>query len=261
MSAPRLSALVVARNEEAQLTDCLATLAFADEIVVVLDRTTDGSRAIAGRAGALVIEGAWPIEGERRQVGAGACTGDWIIEVDADERVSATLAREVRDVIAKASPGYFLIPFDNYVGGRLVRHGWGASFGVLSAARLFSKGAKRWGNERVHPSVKLDGTKRRLTSAMVHYVDRDVGEMIDRLRRYSLARAEDLKVKGEPLPPLVFTLRRSVSRFLKCYVFRKGYREGRMGFILALMAALFPLLSQLIVEAEREPPRERRHGS
>ncbi len=255
MSPPRLSALVVARNEEAQLAECLATLAFADEIVVVLDRTTDGSRAIAERVGARVVEGGWPIEGERRQAGADACSGEWIIEIDADERVPDALAREVRETIPRASPGYFLIPFDNYVGTRLVRHGWGGSFGVLSAARLFSKGAKRWGAERVHPSVRLDGPKRRLKTPIVHLVDRDVGEMVDRLRRYSMARAADLKERGEPLPPLLFTLRRSVSRFLKCYLFRKGYREGRMGFTLAVMAALYPLLSQLIVEAEREEPR------
>lgn len=259
MSTPRLSALVVARNEEAQLADCLATLRFADEIVVVLDRTIDGSRAIAERLGARMVEGGWPIEGERRQAGVDACTGEWIIEIDADERVPEALAGEVRETIARASPGYFLIPFDNYVGARLVRHGWGGSFGVNAAARLFSKGAKRWGAERVHPSVKLDGPKRWLKTPIVHYVDRDVGEMIDRLRRYSLARAADLKAKGEPLPALLFTLRRSVARFLKCYLFRKGYREGRMGFMLALMAALYPLLSQLIVEAEREPPRRDPH--
>jgi glycosyltransferase involved in cell wall biosynthesis len=254
MSAPRLSALVVARNEEAQLAACLATLCFADEIVVVLDRSTDRSRDIAEHAGARIVEGAWPIEGERRQAGVDACTGDWIVEVDADERVPEPLAREIRQTIATAAPGYFLIPFDNYIGDRLVRHGWGASFGVLAAARLYTKGAKRWGGERVHPSITLEGLKRRLSTPMVHFVDRDVGDMIDRLRRYSLARAADLNAKGEPLPPLIFTLRRSVSRFLKCYVMRKGFREGRMGFMLALMAGLFPLLSHLIAQIEREKP-------
>lgn len=255
MNGPKLSALVVARNEEAQLADCLATLAFADELVVVLDRSIDGSHAIAARAGARIVEGAWPIEGERRQAGVDACTGDWIIEVDADERVSDGLAREVRRTIASAGPGYFLIPFDNYVGQRLVRHGWGASFGVSAAVRLYTRGAKRWGAEQVHPSITLQGPKRRLETPMIHYVDRDVGEMIDRLRRYSMARAADLNATGARLPPLAFTLRRSVSRFLKCYLFRKGYREGRMGFMIALMAALFPLLSHLAAEIEREPPR------
>ncbi|MGD9536489.1 MAG: glycosyltransferase family 2 protein [Alphaproteobacteria bacterium] len=255
MSAPRLSALVVARNEEAQLADCLATLRFADEIVVVLDRSTDRSREIAEGAGARIVEGAWPIEGERRQAGVDACGGDWIVEVDADERVPEALAREIRQAIETAAPGHFLIPFDNYVGDRLVRHGWGASFGVLAAARLYTKGAKRWGRERVHPAVTLDGPRRRLETPMVHYVDRDVGDMIDRLRRYSLARAADLNASGEPLPSLTSTLRRSVSRFLKCYVSRKGFREGSMGFMLALMAALFPLLSHLIARIEREKPR------
>ncbi|MCS6853800.1 MAG: glycosyltransferase, partial [Elioraea sp.] len=87
MSAPRLSALVVARNEEARLGDCLASLRFADEIVVVLDRTTDRSADIARGVGARVLEGAWEIEGDRRNAGLAACTGDWILEIDADERV------------------------------------------------------------------------------------------------------------------------------------------------------------------------------
>ena len=123
MSAPRLSALVVAHDEAAQLADCLAPLRFADEIVVVCDRCTDGSAAIARAHGATVIEGAWPIEGDRRNTGIAACTGDWIVEVDADERLSPALAQEIRAAIAAAAPGYFLIPFDNYVGTRLVRYG------------------------------------------------------------------------------------------------------------------------------------------
>src|SRR3546814_2057610 len=84
MAAPRLSALVVAHDEEARLADCLDALRFADEIVVVLDRCTDGSKAIAARYTDRLVEGAWPIEGERRNAGIAACTGDWIFEVDAD---------------------------------------------------------------------------------------------------------------------------------------------------------------------------------
>jgi glycosyltransferase involved in cell wall biosynthesis len=261
MSQPRLSALVVARNEEAQLAACLATLAFADELVVVLDRSGDGSKAIAERFGARLVEGAWPLEGERRQAGVAACTGQWILEIDADERVPPALAAEVRRAIAGAPFGHFLIPFDNYVGARLVRFGWGGSFGVNAAARLYGPGAKCWGAQRVHPAVTLTGAKGRLSTPIVHHVDRDLGEMVDRLKRYSLARAEDLRASGQRLPPLIVTLRRSVSRFLKCYVARKGYREGRMGFMLALMAALYPLLSHLMAEIEPgDRPGDRPRG-
>ncbi len=249
---PKLSALVVAHNEAHQLADCLETLRFADEIVVVLDRCTDGSRAIAACFTDRLVEGAWPLEGPRRHAGVDACAGDWVFEVDADERASPELADEIRRVIATASPGYFLIPFHNYVGERLVRWGWGASWGVMAVPRLFTPGAKRWGDSRIHPPVTLSGTKRHLSQPMRHYVDRDLADMIARLQRYTDARARDLRASGTPLPPFYRVLRRSVSRFLKCYFGRRGYREGRWGFTIALMAALFVLISHL--KAELDPP-------
>ena len=239
-----LSALVVVHNEEARLADCLDRLAFADEIVVVLDRCDDGSREIAQRYTERLIEGAWEIEGQRRNTGIAACAGDWLLEVDADERVSAELAEEIRAVIADAQPGYFMLPYHNYIGGRLVRHGWGASWGVSATARLFSRGAKRWGDQRIHPRVTLSGAKRWLTAPMEHYVDDDISDMIRRLDRYSSARARDLRDSGE-IGGLLNNIRRLFSRFFKCYVMRRGYREGGYGFLIALFAGLYPLLSYL----------------
>ncbi|MFQ5784193.1 MAG: glycosyltransferase family 2 protein [Alphaproteobacteria bacterium] len=251
MTAPRLSALVVVRNEEAQLAACLECLAFADEIVVVLDRCDDDSRAIAARHTDRLVEGAWEIEGPRRNAGIDACTGDWIIEVDADERVTPALAAEVRAAIDGAAPGHFLVPYDNYIGDRLVRYGWGASWGVSATARLFSRGAKRWGGQRIHPSVTLSGERRWLKSAMLHYVDHDVSDMIRRLDRYTTLRARDLRESGD-VGGLANNLRRLFSRFFKCYVLRKGYREGGYGFLIALFAGLYPLLSHLKAKLEDE---------
>lgn len=250
MTAARLSALVVARNEAHQLADCLAALAFADELVVVLDRTTDDSAAIAGRHGARVIEGAWEIEGPRRMAGIAACTGDWILEVDADERVPEALAREVRQATQDAGPAHYLVRFDNYVGDRLVRHGWGGSWGVMATARLFTPGAKHWGDQRIHPKVTLGGERRWLETPMRHQVDRNISDMIARLDRYSSARAADLRAGGD-IGSFAGNLRRMVSRFVKCFVGRKGYREGAYGFLIALFAALYPMLSYL--KARLEP--------
>ena len=92
MSDNALSALVVAHNEERQLADCLETLRFADELVVVLDNCSDGSKAIAARYTGRLIEGEWANEGARRNAGIDACAGPWILEIDADERVPAPLA-------------------------------------------------------------------------------------------------------------------------------------------------------------------------
>lgn len=239
-----LSALVVAHNEEAQLADCLDRLSFADEIVVVLDRCSDGSRDIAARYTDRLIEGGWEIEGHRRNAGIAACGGDWLLEVDADERVSPALAEEIRAAIADAAPGYFLLPYDNYIGERLVRHGWGASWGVSATVRLFSRGAKTWGEQRIHPEVTLVGARRWLTTPMIHYVDDDISDMIRRLDRYSTMRARDLRDSGD-IGGLLNNVRRLFSRFIKCYIMRRGYLEGGYGFLIALFAGLYPLLSYL----------------
>lgn len=251
-SAPkRLSALVVAHNEELQLADCLECLKFADEIVVVLDKCSDGSRTIAARYTDHLIEGKWDIEGERRNTGIEACSGDWIIEVDSDERVSTALSNEIRQTIGKSKSGYFLIPFDNYIGDKRVRYGWGASWGVSAAPRLFCKGYKRWGDQRIHPALDLKGPKGVLKNRIVHYVDRDISDMINRLDRYTTAKAADLRASGN-IGSFGHNVRRIFSRFWKCYVARRGYREGPYGFLIALFASLYPVLSYLKARLEND---------
>lgn len=253
----RLSALVVARNEAERLPDCLASLGFADEVVVVLDRTTDGSAAIAAAAGARVLEGAWALEGDRRNAGIAACTGDWVLEVDADERVSPPLAAAIRRTIATSPHAWHLVPVDNYVGTRLLRHGWAGSFGTTAVPRLFRAGAKRWGPQRVHPGLEWTGRQGpKLTEgALIHLVDRDIADMLKRLDRYSTAKARDLLASGE-IGTLRGNLRRFLSRAFKSYVSRRGYREGAWGVLLAFCTGAFPLLAYLKARLEPEKHRE-----
>ncbi|MGE0717935.1 MAG: glycosyltransferase family 2 protein [Alphaproteobacteria bacterium] len=248
----RVTALVVARNEAAQLGDCLAPLSFADEIVVVLDRTTDSSHEIALRFDARVVQGEWEREGDRRNAGIAACTGPWIVEVDADERVSPALATEIRYVTAVSPFAWHEIPVDNYVGSRLVRNGWGGSFGKAAYPGLFRKGAKIWGPQRVHPRLELALEKGpRLTSPMIHHVDRNLSDMLRRLDRYTTLRAADLRDAGDA-GKLATNVRRVVTRFWHCYVRRKGFREGGYGLAIAIFAGLYPLLSHLKATLEDE---------
>jgi glycosyltransferase involved in cell wall biosynthesis len=240
-----LSALVVARDEERQLAFCLDRLAFADEIVVVLDRCQDRSRAIAERYTERILEGAWEREGLRRHAGIACCRGRWILEIDADERVTPDLAAEIRALVAVSAADWHLVPIDNYIGDHLVRWGWGASFGRSAHAALYRKGAKLWGEERVHPAVTLSGRQgATLAARLVHHTGRDISDMLRRLDRYTSARAQDLRDSGE-IGSFAHNLRRIVSRFWKCYVARRGYREGPWGFLIALLAALYPILSYL----------------
>ncbi|MGE5477769.1 MAG: glycosyltransferase family 2 protein [Bacteroidales bacterium] len=249
----KLSALVVAHNEEKRLAACLEKLAFADEIVVVCDKCTDATPDIARAHGARVIEGSWDIEGDRRNTGIQACLGDWVLEVDADEHVPAELAGEIRDVIAVTSFDWHEILVDNYIGDRLVRHGWGASYGKAAYPGLFRKGAKVWGRDRVHPSLKWNGRKGpMLRHRLTHYVDRNISDMIRRLDSYSTAKARDLRDKGETWGSTAANVRRLFSRFFKCYIRRGGWREGGYGFIIAVCAGLYPLLSHFKAKYEKE---------
>jgi glycosyltransferase involved in cell wall biosynthesis len=251
----KLSALVCVRNEEARLAACLRRLSFCDEIVVVADRCADRSEAIAREMGAVVISGIWPLEGQRRAAGAAACSGDWILEIDADEEVGEQLALEIRARLLHAPPGDFVsVPVDNFIGDRLVRHGWGGSFGTSAVTRLFKRGVKTWGNERVHPTVRFTGTAgASLTHPLQHRVDDNISDMWARLDRYSRLRAQDLADAGKR-PGLWSNAFRGLRRFYKCYVTRKGYREGDWGVIIALCAALYPMLSALRVRLEPPSP-------
>jgi glycosyltransferase involved in cell wall biosynthesis len=245
-----ISAVMCVRDEEGQLADCLAGLAFASEIVVVLDRSTDRSKSIAEAFGARIIEGAFEREGERRHAGIDAAKGPWIFEVDADERVTGDLAAEILLTAQSSTADRHLIPVDNFVGNRLVRYGWGAAFGKGAYVGLFRKGTKTWGDQRVHPKLVLTGDAGdRLKAPLKHYVDRNISEMIARLDRYSTLRARDLRDHWKQTGTIDETFSKNISRifgrFYKCYWRRKGYREGKWGFLIALMAGLYPILSYL----------------
>ncbi len=252
MNEIQLSAVISVHNEESQIADCLACLSFADEIVVLLDKCTDASGDIARRFTKRVIEGSWAIESDRRNAGIDACKGKWIFEIDADERVTKELGQEIKKVIATNKFDWHEILVDNYVGEKLVRWGWGASFGKAAYPGLFRNGVKVWGDASVHPPLKwakgaVMGPQ--LKSRIIHYVDRDISDMIRRLDSYSTLRAIDLRRSGK-IGSMSDNLRRMVSRFIKCYFFRRGYREGGYGFLIAIFAGLFPILSYLKAKLE-----------
>lgn len=241
----RLSALVVVHNEEQRLDDCLKRLSFADELVIVLDKCTDGSKVIAEAYTDRLMEGSWELEGDRRNAGIEFCRGDWILEVDADEWVSDELASEIRSVINDGNGDIFNILVHNYVGGRWVRYGWGGNFGENGCPGLFRKGVKTWGRERVHPHLTVTGRQgKNLSQPLTHHIDDNLSSMIRRFDNYTTARAKDLADRREfgSVPNMV---RKSFSRFWKCYVARQGYRENGYGLLIAILAAIYPLVSLL----------------
>ena len=254
---PTVAAVIVCHNEDDKLGGCLDSVAFCDEVVVLLDRCTDGSRDIALSHGARIVEGAWPLQGDRRNASLAAATADWCLEVDCDERVTPEAAREIRAVLTGRGPGYYKLPMNNHIGTRLVRHGWGGSWAPAEKAALFSRGSKFWHNQRIHPRIDLSGPMLgRLAHGIDHFVDEDLSDALARLNRYTSTRARDIRDHGGG-GSLGRNMRRFLSRFWLCYVRRKGYREGGYGVFIALMAGLYPLLSYIKATAEPDPEDRR----
>ena len=255
---PKLSALVVVHNEEQDLETCLQHLLFVDEIVVLLDRCTDNSKNIAEQYAHKIVEGAWEFEGDRRNTGIDSCTGPWIIDADADEWISDELADEIRETIKTTEYDIFDIPVRNYIGGHLVKYGWGGgSFGKVSYLGLYRSFVKRYGAGRHHAHVEEQGKRGPdLKSPLDHYVDKSLSHTLLRLDRYTDYRAKDL-VEQDEIGSLGNYIRKFFSRFYKVYFRRKAYKEGGYGFIIALCGALYPLVSHIKAANEIGPARNK----
>lgn len=242
----KLSALVCAHNQEDLLSACLRRLSFCDEIVVVADRCTDRSQEIARRHGAVVIDGIFPLESQRKSAGVAACSGDWIIEVEADEEIDPALAFEIRVELQRPPLGdWFAAPIDNYLGETLVRHGWAGPLSASRDVRLYRRGAKQWKTSRLGGGVVAPNAGAgELKGAVRRKLGRDVGGLFDRLNRLTALAAEDMADSRRLRSPAGGVVQ-GVSLFLDSYIGRKGWREGRAGFLVAALSAMFPLVARM----------------
>jgi glycosyltransferase involved in cell wall biosynthesis len=242
----RLSALVCVQNQEAQLSDCLRRLSFCDEIVVVADRCTDRSQEIARRHGAVVIDGIFPLENQRRQAGVQACSGDWILEIEPDERVDTALAWEVRAMLQiRPAADAFEIPVDNHVGEALVRDGWTGPLSPARGLRLYRPGMKIWRPRRADAGMAQEAARvSSLKGAIKKHLGRDIGGLLERFNRLTSLQAEDLADTYRPAL-LSGGVAKGASRFFGSYLARGGWREGRLGLLVAVLNGLYPVVVQM----------------
>lgn len=241
-----LSIALAIHNEAVHLSQCLATTTFADEVVVLLDRCTDQSKTLAMQAGCQLIEGAWPKEGERRNALLKACSHDWIFELDADERIPPALQAELATLASHPATQAHMVRLDNYIGQRLVRHGWGPTcFGIPAKCSLFPKASKVYDTETLdaHVPYQLQCTMGpTLKHAIIHYREKNISEVLRRLDHYTTLRARQWQHAPHMRGKARSHTRRFFTYFYKSYIRRKGYREGVYGVLIALCAALyFPL--------------------
>ncbi|MBC8119644.1 MAG: glycosyltransferase family 2 protein [Burkholderiaceae bacterium] len=230
----RLSVAIIALNEERNLPDCLASVAFADEIVVVDGGSHDLTREIAASAGARVIEANdWQGFGVQKNRAVDACTGDWILSIDADERVSAALRDEIGVALRAAVFDAYEIPRSSYYCGRFMKHsGWWPDY----VRRLFKRGAARFSDAPVHESLQTDGGVGRFTHPLEHWSFRTMEDVLDKVNRYSSLSAPIVIERGGR-PTLLTAVVHGAAAFLRTYVLKRGFLDGAHGFMLAVSNA------------------------
>jgi len=230
---PRLSAIVIAKNEAGNIAACLDSLAFCDERIVVDSGSTDDTVKIAEGKGARVVSHDWAGYGPQKNFALSLASGDWVLSIDADERVSAALAREITQAVAQGGADGFEIPRLSSFCGREMRHsGWFPDY-VL---RLFRRDRAKFSDDLVHERVICDGKVARLEELLDHRSVVRLEDAISRIDRYSTAGAEMLAASGRRVG-FWSGITHGLWTFFRVYVLRLGFLDGGEGFLLAVANA------------------------
>ena len=232
---PTLSAILITRNEEANLEDCLASLdGLATQIVVVDTQSTDRTLVIAQRYGALISSPPdWPGFGPQKNRALDLASEDWVLSLDADERLTPELRAEIKGVLDKPQTDCYAIPRLSWYCGRFMRHsGWTPDY----VDRLFKRGSARFSTDLVHERLIPKGPVLRLKNQMLHYSFMNLAQVQEKMERYSTASAQQAFVRGKTASPLKAILHGAWS-FFRTYILRAGFLDGPQGFSLALANA------------------------
>jgi len=222
-----LSAVLITRNAAAILEPCLDSLAFADEIVVVDSASTDATAELAARKGARVVQKEWLGFGRQRQFAVEQARHDWVLCVDADERVSPQLAASIKAALAAPASPVFRMARRNRFLGRWLAHGEGYPDWSL---RLFNRMNARWSDDLVHEKVLFAVTPGTLGGDLMHDSVDDLSTYMERQNRYTTLAARQAFEQGRSAG-IFHLLLSPVVRFIKFYLMRLGFLDGLPGLL------------------------------
>jgi glycosyltransferase involved in cell wall biosynthesis len=227
-----ISAYILAYNEAEKIADAISSVLWADEIVVIDSGSSDRTIEIAQRLGARVVQIAFRGFGDLRNQAIAECRYEWIFSLDADERCTAEVRDEILSILSSTPANVaYLVPRRNYMMGRWIRgSGWYPNF---RQPQLFRKGAMRYRNDPVHEGYELLTTQQvgRLHAAIWQFPFRNLEEVIRKMNRYSSLGAAKLSGKQVTMGS---ALAHGIWAFIKHYLFKRGYRDGWAGFVIAL---------------------------
>jgi glycosyltransferase involved in cell wall biosynthesis len=241
MNKAALSVVVIAKNEEKRLAECLKSAAFAEEIVVLDDMSTDRTVEIAKSFGAKVFQRTMDIEGRHRNYAYSLATQPWVFSLDADERITPELAKELAEVAAKPNDPHtcYSMPVKTFIGTDWIK---GGGYYPAPKTRFFKKGQFRYEEARVHPKMFYEGTCGSLKGDILHYSSPSWENWLSKFNRETGLEAEKWVKDGRKMGPWR-VLRKAASRFLKYYFQKDGIKNGYTGFLMSFFHSAYQIIA------------------
>lgn len=228
------SVAIITKNEEDRLPECLASVSVADEVVVVDSGSTDRTVQIAREHGARVFVETWRGFGRQKQFAIDQCRNQWVLVLDADERLPVGTAEEIETVLRAPLHAAYSLPRKNFFCGRwLKRAGWWPD----RVVRLFDKTRARMSDRLVHEGLVVEGSVGQLRGVITHHANRDLAHTLAKINSYSSAGAAELARSGRK-GSLFQAIFRSVWAFVHNYLLRRGFLDGKEGFMQAVCDAV-----------------------
>ena len=236
-----VSVVVITKNEEANIEDCLKSIyGWADEIIVVDDESTDRTEDIARRYTDKFFTCKMVIEGKHRNWAYAQARNNWVLSLDADERVSEELKNEITEVLSRDTEfAGFTIPRRNLLGNYWLR--WGGQY-PAPQLKLFRKDKFKWEEVQVHPRAFLDGKCGHLKRDIIHYSWRDFAHFFEKVNSQSTLEARKWLYTGRKMS-MSHAFWRAFDRFFRKFIRKKGYKDGFYGFIAAFSDSMYQIMS------------------
>ncbi|MEW6101128.1 MAG: glycosyltransferase family 2 protein [Candidatus Omnitrophota bacterium] len=234
-----LSVVVLTKNEESCISECLESVKWADEIIVVDDESSDRTVEIVRRYTDKVFIRKMDVEGTHRNWAYDKARNNWVLSLDADETVTEGLRKEIAKAISSSGFPAFSIPLRNYISNYWVRYG---GWYPASKVRLFQKDKFRYEEVEVHPRVFIDGECGHLKSDIIHKGYPDLEHFLNSVNRQSTLEAKKW-INTNRKMSLFHASWRAIDRFFRRYLRKKAYKDGLYGFIIAYFDSLYQILS------------------
>lgn len=235
-----LSVLVITRNEAKNIAGCLESVAWADELVVIDSFSEDDTVAIARRYTNNIHFQKWKDYSTQKNYGHNMCKGEWVLSIDADERVSPALHVEILEAISIKKYAAYRIFIRDYMFGKWIEYG---SWPSQCHIRLYRKGAAEWKSE-VHEKIVIEGSIGMLSSPLLHYSHLTIGRFVTKMNNYTDIEAQQWYEQGVRKNWIIIILS-SIRIFVLEYIQRQGFRDKGHGFVLAILLSVYHFLARV----------------